>query len=101
MKTIIQTRIDGDQFAATSPHVPTLEGKGPTEAKAINMLMAQIRAYRLQYESVGEPVPWASNVTASDESEFITHHITGLWPAEVVEIDETPEPVEPDENERD
>lgn len=83
-RTIIVTRIEGDRYIATTPHVPAdeLRGEAEHEHDAVNQLMAQIRAHRAKFEAVGQPVPWETNVAVAADKGVIIRRIGGLWPVQ-------------------
>lgn len=86
MKTIIQTRIEGDRFVATTPHVPDLSAEDVSETRAINGLIAAVRQHTKQ-----RPVPWICEPEAASGKDIITRKLSGLWPVETKE----PEPASP------
>lgn len=79
MKTIIQTRIEGEQWIATTPHCPELYSTHSTEAGAVNGLIEQIR----EHNAGNEPVAWIETPQVKSDDGMITRHLTGLWPVDI------------------
>lgn len=76
MKTIVTTEIVGDQWVAKTPHQPELEGKGASEAEAINQLVTAVRTWR------GE---WAAKPAPPRSKALIIRHLSGCWPQDTTE----------------
>jgi len=78
VNTIIQTRIDGETWQATTPHSPDMIATNASESLAVNDLCAQIRA-------LPSPVAWIETPKTHPDDGAITRNITGLWPVDIQE----------------
>lgn len=96
--TTIQTRIEGDAFTATTPHVPELKAQGESEAAAVNQLMAAVRIYIAAHPA---GVPWIVEPDVKPDRNVITRRLSGLWPAVIAATEATAETETPIEQELD
>ncbi|MEO0966430.1 MAG: hypothetical protein AAFY08_15095 [Planctomycetota bacterium] len=76
--TLIQTRLDGDQWVATTPHAPELSARSPREPDAVNALVAQVRS-----RPPGQS--WITDPRGYEDDGAITRRVSGAWPADPVE----------------
>lgn len=78
MKAIIQTKIDGEMWIASTPHMNGVSATGDTESRAINALIAELN----KLFAAGEVV-WDAKARGKRGKDIISREISGLWPVNI------------------
>lgn len=86
---IIQTRIDGDIFVASTPNLPGVQATNKSESLAINDLLTELR--RL---FAAGPAEWIADPIIKNDANIITRKLSGVWPVNISENQLEPQPTE-------